>query len=187
MNCDDVVACKYCPDCGEHKPLADFWFYKKKGTPRKYCKKHWMEREVAAARKRRIDDPDLAREKRWKHSLWTLYRIRADDYWRLWAQQGGVCAICKQPNLNASGGEEKLCVDHDHESGEVRGLLCATDNLAIGQLKDSPERCYSAGAYLEEWRKKKCPPAPSPKLIPAEPPSPERPIGLWDCGAGQAL
>lgn len=62
------------------------------------------------------------------------YGIEVAEYDRLLAQQGGRCAICKEPS---GGGRSKphhkrLCVDHDHDSGRVRGLLCDSCNLAIG-------------------------------------------------------
>ena len=44
-------------------------------------------------------------------------------------------------------------MDHDHETGEVRGLLCANCNLAIGLLEDSPSRILAAAAYVKYFQK----------------------------------
>lgn len=64
------------------------------------------------------------------------------------AEQGDVCAICAKP---CSTGRA-LALDHDHETGQFRGLLCAHCNMAIGQLQDSVEILRSALAYLVKWK-----------------------------------
>lgn len=60
------------------------------------------------------------------------YGLSEEDYERLLAEQGGVCAICEEP---PSGRWKRLAVDHDHETGEVRGLLCITCNTLLGRLE----------------------------------------------------
>lgn len=70
------------------------------------------------------------------------YSITVDEYDALHAAQQGICAICKSET-------DKLVVDHDHNTGKVRGLLCNTCNLGIGGLKDSPTILLSAIDYLE--------------------------------------
>ena len=66
------------------------------------------------------------------------YGIDLPDYERILAEQGGVCAVCKQPpskhNTRAHW-NGKLCVDHCHDSEKVRGLLCNDCNLAVGYGK----------------------------------------------------
>ena len=69
------------------------------------------------------------------------YKITEDDFSNLFNIQGGVCAICGQTNPR--------CVDHDHVTGKVRGLLCMACNFSIGVMKDSPERLRKAASYLE--------------------------------------
>lgn len=58
--------------------------------------------------------------------------------------QGGVCAVCFDP----LGPDAH--VDHDHESGLVRGLLCRSCNLGLGNFKDDPVRLAAAADYLRE-------------------------------------
>lgn len=75
------------------------------------------------------------------------YRFSLDEYGRLFVEQAGRCAICETPQ-----GDKLLVVDHDHDTGEVRGLLCAKCNSAIGLLGDSPSNLAAAIIYLEEAR-----------------------------------
>ena len=56
------------------------------------------------------------------------------------------CAICGTTDWN--GRHARPHIDHDHETGEVRGILCHNCNLAIGHLKDDPELVARALAYL---------------------------------------
>jgi hypothetical protein len=71
------------------------------------------------------------------------YGLTRDGSDRLYAAQDGRCAICIEPF------EVTPHIDHDHESGEVRGLLCRGCNLALGYLKDDVDRLRSAVRYLE--------------------------------------
>lgn len=75
------------------------------------------------------------------------YGLSVDAYKRLRAAQGGRCAICREA-VAAGGYAKRLCVDHDHDTGAVRGLLCRTCNLGIGFLRDDPGRLRAAIAYL---------------------------------------
>ena len=58
------------------------------------------------------------------------YGIPAEAYWTLYEAQGGVCFICRR----ATGKTKRLAVDHDHTTGEVRGLLCGPCNQMLGRL-----------------------------------------------------
>ena len=74
------------------------------------------------------------------------YGLGPGDYDRLFAAQGGRCAIL---NCRATGKSKKLAVDHDHATGEPRGLLCSNHNRVIGANYDSPEVFRSIADYLE--------------------------------------
>ena len=64
--------------------------------------------------------------------------------------QGGLCAICDQPETATRDGKVKwLAVDHDHVTGELRDLLCQRCNVMIGHCADNPEVLRAAAAYLE--------------------------------------
>jgi hypothetical protein len=68
------------------------------------------------------------------------YGIGADDFDRMVAEQGRLCAIC--------GRADPEHVDHDHETGEVRGILCFNCNGGLGQFRDDVDALRSAAAYL---------------------------------------
>lgn len=86
-------------------------------------------------------DPENKRKVR-SNFLKFNYGIDIVEYERLFDLQGGVCAIC---NLGVMG---NLSVDHDHETGEVRGLLCDKCNEGIGCLKEDPGILLKAVEYL---------------------------------------
>lgn len=72
------------------------------------------------------------------------YGITAHDFEQMLDRQNGVCAVCKETQL----GGKNLCIDHDHKTGKVRGLLCVACNMAIGYMKDDPQRLRAAADYL---------------------------------------
>ncbi len=79
------------------------------------------------------------------------YGLEPDEFEALLARQGGVCAVCHRPPPKSKH-SWNLSVDHDHKTGEIRGLLCFNCNAGIGQFKDEPERLRAAARYLEARR-----------------------------------
>jgi hypothetical protein len=77
-------------------------------------------------------------------ALRAKYDIGVEDYDDLMKIQGGLCAICRRP---CSSGR-RLAVDHDHESDEIRGLLCTKCNMAVGFFDDDAEIVRNALRYL---------------------------------------
>lgn len=71
------------------------------------------------------------------------FGLTVKEYDVLLERQGGVCAICNRPP-----GGVRLAVDHSHETGQVRGLLCFNCNVAIGKLHDDPTLLLRAADYL---------------------------------------
>jgi recombination endonuclease VII len=106
---------------------------------------------------RRVVNRDYMRDKHLKSN----YDIDYSDELGLLNDQAGVCAICNKPEIKMQNGEiQKLSVDHEHETGVVRGLLCAACNYGLGYFKDNPDTLRKAAEYLE--RKK---PWFTPKVI----------------------
>jgi hypothetical protein len=75
------------------------------------------------------------------------------EYDALHAEQDGLCAICRKPEMAERNGRVKmLAVDHDHKTGLVRALLCGKCNKGIGLLGDDPSTLLAAAAYVEAHR-----------------------------------
>lgn len=105
------------------------------------------ERHRAVERARYAKDPERRQRQRFK----SLYGLTPQQYEEMLEAQGGTCALCgKPPRGKANGG--KLHVDHCHETGRVRSLLCHSCNLGLGKFFDDPDLLRRAALYLEEVR-----------------------------------
>lgn len=82
---------------------------------------------------------------RWGYTLKHRYNITPEDYERMYEEQGGVCAICGGPQASD---KKRFDIDHDHTTGEVRGLLCNNCNRGLGHLQDSVPLLKKAVEYL---------------------------------------
>lgn len=90
-----------------------------------------------------------ARHKR-NHHLLKKFGVTLKETEQLLAKQGGLCAICRRP-INDSRGFSPH-VDHDHITGEVRGILCFNCNVGMGAFGDDADRLRAAAEYLERGR-----------------------------------
>ena len=103
-----------------------------------------------------LDKHSLA-QKRANPGVWRKYQyktkfgITIEQYDLMLATQGGHCAIC--PATSCTDGR-RLHVDHDHQTGVVRQLLCDLCNKVLGMMKDEPDRLRRAADYLEHHKKK---------------------------------
>jgi len=91
------------------------------------------------------DDLDLMR----------VYGIGLQEYKNMLQLQNGVCAICDggiTGKTNYGQQRKRFCVDHDHKTNKVRGLLCVNCNTAIGLLKENAYILNRAIHYLETSR-----------------------------------
>ncbi len=104
-------------------------------------------RHLEANRKRREDPEYRARQA--EYSRKREYGLMPGQYTAMLDSQGRLCAICRK-----SGDKRGLAVDHCHETGAVRGLLCSECNIGMGKLGDTPEGLMRAVRYLREARKR---------------------------------
>lgn len=139
-----LVGEKRCRDCGDVKSSDDFYHYP---THRDgldgYCKDCKKCRAADFAKRR---DPEAKRLSGRKTHLKRTYGITMDEFEQMVEAQQGCCAICERT-------VDQLVVDHDHDTGEVRELLCGSCNSAIGLLGDDPAKLRQAATYLEKHRK----------------------------------
>ncbi len=127
---------KRCADCGEEKPLDEFY------SKQSYCKPCHRAR-VSAWRKTNRKE----RAEHWRRKdLKRRYGITLEQWDEMYEAQGGCCAIC---GTTEPGGSGRFHVDHCHDSGNVRALLCSTCNAGLGSFKDNPELLQAAIEYLE--------------------------------------
>lgn len=82
---------------------------------------------------------------RWARNIKTKFGLTPQEYNTLLDLQGGGCAIC---GLKPGEQKRRLNVDHDHETGEVRGILCSRCNSGLGVFGDNEEGLLKALEYL---------------------------------------
>lgn len=95
-------------------------------------------------RKWREKNPNSNYNNHLKHT----YNININDYNRIFSEQSGYCKICGKHQLEL--GKKRLCVDHDHKTNKVRGLLCEKCNHGLGRFEDNIQSLKKAIEYLEE-------------------------------------
>lgn len=84
------------------------------------------------------------KEEKAAYKMTYKYGIAENDYNKMLVAQGGVCGICGKTNSS----RKRLFIDHNHETGEVRGLLCCRCNLVLGQLMDNVDLVLKVALYL---------------------------------------
>jgi len=139
---------KYCPKCSRNLPLGSFG--KDRSTKSglgAYCRTC----RIDLARARYWKNAEAMRELERHRSRKKRYGITEFEYRELLDQQGKVCAICgKSSELNRDGA---LHIDHNHETGKIRGLLCYQCNTGLGSFKDSINLLGQAIEYLRVERR----------------------------------
>lgn len=154
-----------CTVCKEEKTLDSFSPNKKgkqgKHSRCKFCQNN-LTREIRQRNKdneeykvkrvKEVTDYNLKNPDKCKNTkLKTSFGITLSDFNSMLASQNQLCAICKKPEIHMRAGVlRQLNVDHCHETGKVRGLLCNGCNTGLGQFKDNIESLYSAIEYLKK-------------------------------------
>ena len=93
----------------------------------------------------RLKNPELFAACCRKYQMRRKFGIGPEEFLTILAAQGGACAICKS---DVSGCRD-WSIDHDHETGAIRGLLCSACNLGLGKFRDCRESLMRAVRYLE--------------------------------------
>ena len=120
---------------------------KHRGWSRKWRKSHkdkyreWM-------KEWRANNPERTREIEEKATLKKRYGVTPEDYDRMLEERGGCCEICGRSGVDC---KRSLCIDHDHLTGNLRGLLCVKCNLGIGYFGDNTTMLENAKMYLTKY------------------------------------
>lgn len=132
---------KRCSKCKECKPVSDFYTNKRQSDGfNTYCKDCQKIHNKSYQR-----NSDLKRK----------YGITEETYKIMFDFQNGKCAICgKEESATNQHGLRPLVVDHNHETGEVRQLLCHSCNTAIGLMKEDTVTLANAISYLVKHGRK---------------------------------
>jgi Recombination endonuclease VII len=134
-----------CRLCGVPKSTGRFGTYVAKSGPdtgRRKAKAICRDCENQKMRDWRTENADrhLNNDLNWR------YGLGLEQYRQILAVQDGVCAVCHRP---PAGLRSRLDVDHDHVTGEVRGLLCSPCNRALALVGDDPDRLEALITYLK--------------------------------------
>ena len=140
---------KNCKICKLDKEQSEFVYQRRICKPcfvleeRKRDKSRVRDRTIYRATKER---------KRYEASykLKSRYGIDMDTYNKMFLTQNGCCAICMRHQVDL---KTRLAVDHNHITGEVRGLLCMICNTAIGKFSDNVDMLRKAIEYLENEKR----------------------------------
>ena len=112
------------------------------------------ETERNTRRRARRHSSSITRRSERRSMLKKNYGLTLEEYDQMFEQQQGVCAICHtRETARNQYGPQHLSVDHDHDTGEIRGLLCDQCNKGIGCFTDSPILLAEAIRYLLESTK----------------------------------
>jgi len=122
---------KKCTKCKIIKPISEFnRESRNKDKPRSWCKSCYKEYNQKYA-------PQWYRSEAHKKRLWEKAVERnypgmtVSRYEEILESQNGVCAICGKPGIN-----RRLAVDHNHKTGQIRGLLCVFCNVLVGYVEE---------------------------------------------------
>jgi len=150
---------KFCNGCQEWRSRGDF--NTDSGSPdgksyrcRPCRKKYRRQKEVKARtsaynKKYAADNPELMKQKDRKNMLKRFWNMTSEQYNEMLKAQNGTCALCDRTE---SSPNKSLCIDHDHITGKIRGLLCDNHNRAMGLFKDSIEDLEKAVEYLKKHK-----------------------------------
>jgi len=142
------MATKICNVCLEEKPEEDFPKHSQhKDGYRQPCKvchrKKRKERRKPATQETHI----RLKKNRFKRR----YNLSLEEFELLKQSQDNKCAICGNDFINIESYKNKPQLDHNHETNEIRGILCLTCNSGIGFFNDSIELLIKAKEYLEKY------------------------------------
>jgi hypothetical protein len=133
---------KTCYACKTEKPVTEFYksnikFYQKE------CK------NCCRIRKNKWHQSESGKLSSANTKLKRRFGITLEQFNQMYENQNGKCLIC---NATESMLGHRLAVDHCHTTGKIRGLLCKSCNMGIGNLKENVDNLQNAIKYLESFK-----------------------------------
>lgn len=114
---------------------------------------YWSNPEKARAEARRMQSkrwhalsPEERTQRGRKQTLKTNYDLTVEEFDKMLEAQGNRCLLCE----TSDWGSKSPCVDHNHNTGKIRGILCHKCNSGMGLLGDNPELLIKAAEYLQQ-------------------------------------
>ena len=156
---------KKCSKCNNIYPISSIHFFKNKSSDnfcnkcKNCCKKYNKERyqknrekELERSRQKYQKNREKEIEKATHRHLKRVFGITIEEYNQMLDDQNKVCKICggKEIRKLKNGKITRLHVDHNHETGEIRGLLCNRCNIMLGQARDNSLILIKAVKYLRD-------------------------------------
>lgn len=142
-SCDGSCVVKICVACNEIKLTCQFYSAGAKGGFQARCKPCHTKASWQREKEKRKDP--IAR----LESNARRFGIEASDLWAKLKEQDGKCAICLASIVISTEMRQRdLHIDHCHETGKFRGLLCGNCNNLLGMAKESEQTLLSAVQYL---------------------------------------
>ena len=141
---------KVCKSCSTEKPVEAF--HKLTSSPdglAYYCKPCKNEK-LRKHRKKKPSKQYADRAGRTKQER--MHKLEAGAYKEMLLKQGGKCAICGSRDAKTKHIGDKFFIDHNHNTGKVRGLLCRPCNSGLGMFKDNEAVIEQAVKYLRDSR-----------------------------------
>ena len=130
--------------------------FKNKLDEKKYKKQYYLDhRESIKPYKSHCKNPKektkRVRETSRRAKIKYRYGLSYKDWLKMWEEQDGRCASCGKPFIELSDAH----IDHDHETNELRGLLCKKCNFGISFFDDDPKLLSKAIKYLKKYNIKR--------------------------------
>lgn len=155
-----MAATKICTKCKKKKSLSEFYKHKtqKDGLSSQciicirkyqsgYCKRRSSQDSnyyKEKYQKQKIKQSKRSKEAQFNGHLKRRYGITLEDYDKMFEQQKGLCVLCGLPEIG-----RRLAVDHNHQTGKIRGLLCHQCNCCIGFIENKNLSVKKIQKYLE--------------------------------------
>ena len=133
---------KLCKKCNRSLPLTPEYYYRNKSKANGFSCQCKNCKDILRKTYGKVN-PVIKR----KAKLKMKFGITLEQYDRMFEKQNGVCKICGKYDMTG----RRLAVDHDHNTGKIRALLCANCNMLLGRIESTPILFKKVLEYLKKY------------------------------------